>query len=188
MVYLIMEKEPSTKCENGHDAHKLCIVKSCSHPAPICREIDCKCSTIHSKCTMKLDSDEVIHMLTLKGLDYSSVGEEIIKCYDQILKLVEVEKQEQLKLVREPEVKLKGEEGRLYRLLKEGPIKKVKPEMVKRVMEELAEDGVEKLRNEVVEIGKRVLQAVEKSLQELRKQWESLSEAKEEKEVIDVIQ
>ena len=52
-----------------------------------------------------------------------------------------------------------GEEGRLYRLLKEGPAREIMPSMVHRVIEGLAEEGnadVEKLKSEAKELGNRV--------------------------------
>ena len=133
---------------------------------------------------MDIDAGKVVQKMVQKGLKYSTVDEEVIKCYDQMTKLVEMEKQEYIKIIKEPGTRLMGEERRLYRLLKEGPAKEIMPAMVHGVVEGLAQKkenaDVEKLRSEVVEMERRVVQDVEKSLQELRELWGSRSEVKKE--------
>ena len=62
-------------------------------------------------------------------------------CYEQIIKMLEAEKEEYKKSIREPGLRLKGEEERLFRLLKEGPAKSVKPAMIHEVTERLAGDS-----------------------------------------------
>ena len=77
----------------------------------------------------------------------------LINYYDRIIKFVEMEKQECWKSMKEPWARLKGDERMLFRLLKKGPAKDIKPEMVSKVIEGLATESsgeVEKLRSEVI--------------------------------------
>ena len=60
-------------------------------------------------------------------------------------KLVEVEKQEYVKMINDPGMRLKGEERELYKLLKSGPVKDVKPAMVKKVVDGFAEGSNEEI-------------------------------------------
>ena len=162
-----MEKKPSPKCENGHDAHRLCTRLMCLYSAPICNQNGCEHSTKHQKCVMASSAEEVVQLLMENGSQYSIVDEQVIKCYDQILKLVEIEKQEFTKLMKEPGMRLKGDEGKLFRLLKEGPTREIKPAMVHKVIERLTENtnsDVEKLKSEAKEEGQRVIETVVKGL------------------------
>ena len=178
-----MENLPSVKCPNGHDADKLCSSSSCPHPSTICRQAGCEASRIHEDCMLVTDASKLVQKMVQKGIKYSTVDEEVIKCFDQMAKLVEMGRQEYVEMIKDPGTRLRGEEGRLYRLLKGGPARDVMPAMVNRVIEGLAQKGnadVEKQRSEVVEMGKRVMEAVEKSLQELRKLWGTANEVKKE--------
>lgn len=87
-----MHNPPSVKCHNGHDAYKLCIKPSCAQSAPICKEKGCEYFLEHKRCAMSSDIEDVIQLLIEKGMKYSVIDEEVIKCYDQIIKLVEMER------------------------------------------------------------------------------------------------
>ena len=156
-----MEKNPSSaKCENGHDARRVCIKPSCTQSAPICKEKQCEHSSKHKSCMMSSDVQDIIESMIEKGLQYRVLDEQLISCYDRIIKLVEMEKQECIKLMKEPWMRLKGEEGMLFRLIKEGPAKSIKPAMVSKVIEGLAVESsgeIEKFKGEAVKIGKWVI-------------------------------
>ena len=117
------------------------------------------------------DIQEITKSMIEKGLQFQALDEMLISFYDHIIKVVEMEKQECWKSMKEPWARLKGDEGMLFRLLKEGPAKDIKPAMVSKVIEGLAIESsgeMEKLKSEVIEVGKRMMETVEKSLQELR--------------------
>ena len=77
---------------------------------------------------------DVVELLMGRGIQHEAINEAVINCYNQVMKLVEIEKQEYMKLIKEPGVNVKGEETRLYRLLKEGPARDVKPVMIHQVI------------------------------------------------------
>ena len=66
-IIVYMERKPTAKCENGHDAHKVCTLKSCPHPALICKQPGCESISKHQKCLMKISLDELVQMLIAKG-------------------------------------------------------------------------------------------------------------------------
>ena len=49
-------------CPNGHPVDRICTMKSCPHPAAICREEGCQYSNIHNQCPNKKDVKDVIQM------------------------------------------------------------------------------------------------------------------------------
>ena len=59
---------------------------------------------------MKISVDELVQMLMEKRTQYSMIDDEVIKCYDQIIKMLETDKEEYKKSIKEPGLRLKGEE------------------------------------------------------------------------------
>ena len=114
----------------------------------------------------------------------------MIKCYDQIIKMVEIEKLEFMERRSSSEIRLKGDEGRLFKLLKEGPSREMKPAMIYQVMKGLTNQSNEytdKLKSEATEIAKRVIDTVGKSLLEMKRLWGAVNEVKKEKEIVRVV-
>ena len=114
----------------------------------------------------------------------------LINYYDRIIKFVEMEKQECMQSMKEPWTRLKGDERMLFRLIKEGPAKDIKPAMVSKVIDGLAIESsreMEMLKSEVIEVGNRVVQTVQKYILEIRKLWGTANEAKKEEEAAGVV-
>ena len=74
-----MEKKSfEVYCVNGHLVDKLCISKSCSEPAAVCREESCKYSKAHTRCRIKIDVENVIERFEEKIASTVKEADEII--------------------------------------------------------------------------------------------------------------
>lgn len=59
---------------------------------------------------MKISVDELVQMLLEKGTQCSVIDDEVMKFYEQIIKMLETEKGEYKKSIKEPGLRLKGGE------------------------------------------------------------------------------
>ena len=58
-----MNNKLIARCANGHDASKICILKTCPHSALICQDPYCDYSSAHKKCMMILKTGDIIQRL-----------------------------------------------------------------------------------------------------------------------------
>lgn len=63
-------------------------------------------------------------------MQYEAIDKEILECYRSIIKGTEREMEEYKKMMEQPGMGLRGEEGRLHRLLKKGSVREIMPAMV----------------------------------------------------------
>ena len=73
-------------CSNGHVVRKICILKSCPHPAAICKEESCQYSDVHKECISKTDVKDLIEMFEEKVSSSLKEVDEVI--IDRINKMI----------------------------------------------------------------------------------------------------
>ena len=139
---------------------------------------------------MTSEVEDVVQMLITEGKRYEESIKKAVSICEDISKMMEIKKLDFMKMVEEPGLSLRGVQGRLYRLLKEGQAKEVMPEMVFGVIEDLtnqSNEEMERLKAEVARMGDQVTQTIEDSFGEMRKLWGTANEAKEQKEIVVVV-
>ena len=107
-------------CCNGHSVDSICNLKSCPHPAAICREEGCQYSSIHNKCISKAYVKDLVEMFEQKvGSSLKKLDEVIIGSINKMIKELEILKIEYLQ--RRKSIALMGDNMKVFDLLKNGP-------------------------------------------------------------------